>query len=64
MNQRYNLDNRHAPFNKRYLLSQKPVLRKRLLGHIPIATLRPRQDEIFSLMTTSVSHIRHPVKAK
>ncbi|EKJ0291637.1 fimbria/pilus periplasmic chaperone [Salmonella enterica] len=47
-----------------YLLSQKPVLRKRLLGHIPIATLRPRQDEIFSLMTTSVSHIRHPVKAK
>lgn len=49
---------------QRYLISQKPVLRKRLLGHIPVATLRPRQDDIFSLMTTSVSHIRHPVKAK
>ncbi|EPZ2137639.1 ParB N-terminal domain-containing protein [Salmonella enterica] len=49
---------------QRYLLSQKPTLRKRLLAHIPVTMLRPRQDEIFSLMTASVSRIRHAVKAK
>ncbi|ENE8567954.1 ParB N-terminal domain-containing protein [Salmonella enterica] len=45
---------------QRYLLSQKPALRKRLLGHIPITTIRTQQDEIFSLMAAA-SHIRFAV---
>lgn len=35
---------------QRYLLSQKPLLRKRLRGHIPVTIIRPQDDAIFSLM--------------
>ncbi|MBJ9134602.1 immunoglobulin-binding protein [Citrobacter farmeri] len=36
-----------------YFISQKPILRKRLRGHIPVTIIRPRQDAIFSLIAAT-----------
>lgn len=42
----------------RFTLSQKPKLRKRLLGHVPVVCIRTRWDEPAGLMATTIRHNR------
>lgn len=42
----------------RFMLSQKPALRKRLLGHVPVACIRAGCDGPAGLMATTIRHNR------